>query len=304
MNSNEDENLDLIDVEMAMDLIDEVWLPIIGYEGKYEISNYGRVKNVKRNRCLTLRASGTRLRCSLVRNDSNKSVDFYVSTEMPKYFPDVDYLGTDLCAKLNSLNNPVDYLDDLNGEQWCDITRYENIFQVSTKGRVKSLSRQVPYTRPDGSTAYRNLPDRILRQNTNDHMGNYMQVILAVGSVNKPYLVHRLVAQAFIPNPDNLPQVNHIDGDKANNNIENLEWMTAQENMAHAHKNGLMAPPKGPEHHKAIFSWEDVRGIRELHRKTGMLHKDIAKMYGVSGTTISDIVNYRKYKHDPMEETK
>lgn len=67
----------------------------------------------------------------------------------------------------------------------------------------------------------------------------YLKVGLSVDGIHKYYLVHRLVAQAFIPNPNNLPQVNHIDGNKLNNHVDNLEWVSSYENQQHAVKNGL-----------------------------------------------------------------
>ena len=83
----------------------------------------------------------------------------------------------------------------------------------------------------------------------------------------KPYhfSVHRLVAQAFIPNPENKPQVNHIDGNKLNNNVSNLEWVTNQENMDHAIKNGLVKTPgKGINAYNCKHTEEEVRKVCEL----------------------------------------
>jgi hypothetical protein len=73
--------------------------------------------------------------------------------------------------------------------------------------------------------------------------------------------IHRLVAEAFIPNPDNKPEINHIDGNKLNNSLRNLEWNTAKENQNHAWKTGLRKMPKGKNHYcygqtrKEIFGW-------------------------------------------------
>ena len=76
---------------------------------------------------------------------------------------------------------------------------------------------------------------------TKSYNGGYAKIIIKVDGVHHNKLVHRLVAQAYIPNPENKPQVNHKDGDKANNNVFNLEWCTQSENNIHAFKNGLMS---------------------------------------------------------------
>lgn len=107
--------------------------------------------------------------------------------------------------------------------------RIDNCFAVSNKGRVKSLARDVP-----NHTGIIHKPERILKLQT-DHKG-YARVSLGK---RKTLAVHRLVAKSFIPNPQNKPQVNHIDGNKQNNCVENLEWCTNQENQIHAIKTGL-----------------------------------------------------------------
>lgn len=105
-------------------------------------------------------------------------------------------------------------------EEWKDIKDYEGIYQVSNLGRVKSLK----YGK-----------EKILKLKTRGY--GYKAVILCKDNVKKPYYVHRLVAIAFIPNPDNLPCVNHIDEDKNNNHIENLEWCNRKYNTNYGTRN-------------------------------------------------------------------
>ena len=123
-------------------------------------------------------------------------------------------------------------------EIWKDIKGYEGLYQVSNFGNIKSLARKNTfYCVLRKEYLERPVKERILK--TNDKNAKYKQVHLLKNGVVKVYLVHRLVAQEFIPNPNDLPQVNHIDGNKYNNRIDNLEWCTASENNKHAFRIGL-----------------------------------------------------------------
>lgn len=118
-------------------------------------------------------------------------------------------------------------------EEWRDIKGFEGRYQVSNKGRVRSLPRYV-----NNHTGQLLVKGRILKQRP-DFKG-YMRIDLKDNSGNKKYMgVHRIVAETFIDNPLNKPQVNHIDGIKNNNFVENLEWVTNGENQIHAFKMGL-----------------------------------------------------------------
>jgi hypothetical protein len=113
----------------------------------------------------------------------------------------------------------------LEHEEWKQIRNYENYYAVSNCGRVLSLGR---YRKArDGGKTW--VSPRILKEKTT-RLG-YKQVVLFRDNTLKYYSIHRLVALAFIPNPFDLPQIDHIDGNKANNNVNNLRWCTAKENM-------------------------------------------------------------------------
>lgn len=129
-------------------------------------------------------------------------------------------------------------------EIWKDIKGYEGSYQVSNLGRVKSLQRTIRCGLANCNNK-RTIPEQILRPRRDLKKG-YMQVTLSKSSVLTVYSVHRLVASAFIPNPHNKPEVNHIDGHPSNNNVENLEWVTKSENAIHAFKLGLSY--NTPEH--------------------------------------------------------
>lgn len=107
-------------------------------------------------------------------------------------------------------------LKNLPGEEWRDIPGYERLYQVSNKGRVKRLERI--------SLQKHLLPERILKESLNQI--KWRRVALSKDGKRKNWSVHRLVALAFIPNPNNYPVINHKDEDGSNNCVENLEWCT------------------------------------------------------------------------------
>ena len=112
-------------------------------------------------------------------------------------------------------------------EVWKDIVGYEGLYQVSNLGRIKSLPRQIL-----SGIYYSNVrtTDEIIKSTTISNAG-YELVALYKNNKEKRFTVHRLVAKTFIPNPDNLPEVNHKDEDKLNNHVGNLEWCTKKYNV-------------------------------------------------------------------------
>jgi ribosomal protein S25 len=109
--------------------------------------------------------------------------------------------------------------------------------------------------------------------------------------------VHRIVAETFIPNPENKPEVNHINGIKTDNRVDNLEWNTSKENVEH--KINILGKSRGEAIHTNILTEEQVKSIRKEHIKYSKIFGAVAlsKKYNVSTSCIDDIVNYRSWKH-------
>ncbi|AII27975.1 HNH endonuclease [Bacillus phage Bobb] len=117
---------------------------------------------------------------------------------------------------------------------------------------------------------------------------------------NSTYPVHRLVALAFHPNPDNKPQVNHIDGNKVNNEAANLEWVTPSENIIHAIRTGLQVHRRGEKHHSSKFTEKQVIEIKQMLAK-GMKGATIAREFDVPPQYISWIKTGHTWRHVHVE---
>ena len=117
-------------------------------------------------------------------------------------------------------------LDGVDMEEWRDVVGYEGLYQVSNFGRVRSLERKISY----GNTQY---TKRAMNMKVTVGKNLYCRVTLTKDGKQSQVYVHRLVAEAFLPNPDNLPEVDHIDANPSNNNLSNLHWVSHKENMDH-----------------------------------------------------------------------
>lgn len=175
------------------------------------------------------------------------------------------------------------WVNDLMEEIWKPVKGFEGIYEVSNIGRVHHISTQ-----------------RIKKASVTKNGYNY--VALWKNNKHKHMLLHRLIAIAFIPNPLKKSQVNHKDGNKLNNALENLEWVTHQENGVHAYKTGLTRKPpgnnkRGTEVHSAVLNELSVLEIRNKFDSGRYTQKELGNMYGVTRSGIQSITRRKTWKH-------
>jgi hypothetical protein len=171
-------------------------------------------------------------------------------------------------------------------EIWKDVVGYEGLYQVSNLGNVKRLS-----VNKLNGRFFSICKEKILKDKKNKY--GYVNITLTNDGNVKTFLSHRLVAIAFIPNLKNKPCVNHINGIKYDNRVENLEWVTAKENTKHAYDTGLQKSVKGELHCQSILTEKKVLEIRASNLK----QKDLAVIYNVGYKLISQIKLRKTWKH-------
>lgn len=165
--------------------------------------------------------------------------------------------------------------EDLPAEVWVPIREFPK-YRVSNLGRVKYIADTVRIRKP-----------HVFR-------GGYFGVTFRRNGRNTTRNLHRLVATAFIPNPDNLPEVNHKDGNKLNNHVNNLEWCTQAFNTLHAYESGL-CKTVGERHHMNKLK---IREVQEIRRYYGVFTPtQLANKYSVSRTLIRSIWNNKIWRH-------
>lgn len=178
-------------------------------------------------------------------------------------------------------------------EVWKDINGYEGLYKVSNYSNVKSLQREVPRKKGANNSTYRTVQEKILKKFKRGRGYNCVRLTKNGKSKNKK--VSRLVANAFVPNPENKPQVNHIDGVKTNDLPVNLEWSTLKENHRHAKINGLKAT--GECNGNSKLTKEEVLEIRDLYDRGEYSQRDLAEMFDMSRSPIQSIVNRKTWRH-------
>jgi len=170
-----------------------------------------------------------------------------------------------------------------NYEEWKAIEGYEGYYEVSSLGRVRSLPRTV------SSGRGWNYPVKGKILTPASDRGGYQLVTLRKDG-QRTLKVHRLVAEAFIPNPLKLPQINHKDGDKTNNRVENLEWCNSKANIAHAWETGLASSNhcSGESHHLSSVQDSHIKECLDLYQTGKWSQRKLAQKYGVSPTTVNN----------------
>jgi hypothetical protein len=193
----------------------------------------------------------------------------------------------------------MEALENNNIEIWKDVVDYEGLYKISNFGQVKSCDRIYVY--PNGKKKkYKGKIKKICEtgKRKNSNQGYLCTRLTNQNNKDKCELIHVLVARAFIQNPENKPTVNHKDGNKHNNNLENLEWATYSENNKHAYDNNLKSD------NKILIRLKDDKinniyiSVSDAERKTGIRRK-----------TIRDFINQKRedyygYKWIYFEEDK
>lgn len=171
----------------------------------------------------------------------------------------------------------------INLSDFISIPNYEELYLIDKFGNIWSINKQ-------------RLLHHRLTQNGYHRIGlfdNYHK--------GKDFYVHRLVAQLFIPNPRNCNEINHKDGNKANNNVDNLEWVTHSEN--HVHSRSVLKELIGAKNGCAKLTEEQVISIRN-DRKNGLNLREIAEKYKISWENARDICSGKRWKHLAFENEK
>lgn len=181
--------------------------------------------------------------------------------------------------------NNIKLTPQLSGltEYWLPLKDYEGLYEVSNLGRVKSLERIVKRNNYNFTKSEKILSPNISRT-------GYSSVLLSKQGIEKRCYLHRLVAKTFIPNTRNLPEVDHINEDKSNNTLSNLQWITHRDNSSKSSYKTL-----GSKNGSSKLTIRQVSVIRHLLKKDGISNSEIAKQFKVAPGAISRIKTGKRW---------
>lgn len=173
-----------------------------------------------------------------------------------------------------------------------------NIVDFLRKGSMRIFRNYENYIVHPNGFIFSNFKKDFIKQedykNTKYGKIVYPRVHLSLNGKAKHFAVARIIAECYIPNPDNKPEVNHKDGDRFNNHVDNLEWVTAQENIDHSVKNGLA--PRG-ERQGISIATEDIVKLVDQYRREGLTYPQISKILGMKESTVGAIGRRQNWKH-------
>ncbi len=174
-------------------------------------------------------------------------------------------------------------------EIWKDIPDYVGLYQASNLGRIKSLAKWKNHPHSGMSFCKEKIISEIQSKN------RYHKVCLWKNGIKKSFMVHRLVAFCFIENPKMLKEINHINGLKDDNRVENLEWCTRSENVQHAFDNGLAK--KGENHPDSRLTEQKVLAIRRLYKiNPNFKKRKLARKLGICHMSLLKILKNKSWR--------
>lgn len=279
-----------------MSNIDEYFIPLRGYEKLYEISNYGNIKDITGKILHRVKVSNVGFLITLYINNKKKVVNSGLSVaktfiENTFNLVNIKYLDGNKfnchvsniewsCKSTNKHPERVKILSEFihQDEIFIDIKGYEGIYQISNYGKVMSLNYK--------KQGFSRLLKPLIKNS------GYVKFNLNNNLVYTHPRCHRLVAEHFIDNPNNYEFVNHIDGNKLNNHVSNLEWCTMEYNNIHAKETGLLKPSNN------TLLKNNPERVREIRARyiNGETARQLAETYGISMDTVLDIKNYKTWK--------